>query len=978
MSMKATGNSANPGLRIWKGIRSFCYGKRWYFLVFFLPVVIMTLAYAFFKVYPFGKNSVLVLDLNGQYVYYYEAFRDAFWGKGSFIYNWSRNLSGEMFGIFAYYLASPFMLIPVLLPRKIMMFSVAIMQLAKMGTAAVTFRFFLNKLSKGKGKKLSLVIFPLMYSIMGYMVVQLMDPMWLDGLILLPLICWGVHRLVNEGKLISYIIPIAMMFITHFYIGYMVGIFTFFYFCYVCLSNKDRKLPKKFFSACVSFAVSTLLALMCAAFVLIPVYNSLKLGKFDFTEPDFTLKSQFDFLNLITKMFPMTYDTIKPEGTPVVYCGVCALLLLPLFFMNEKIHIKEKTGLGILASLIALLMYIKPADMAMHGFQVPNWLPFRYSFIFSFLVLVMAFKAFENLDGITAKNIGGVFFGLLIFLFWCEREQPEFFKTYIEKEADGEKSVVIQGIWVSIIAVSIYFALIYLQRKYSRSKILCIVTTVLISCELFVNAADTVNKINDDVIYSKYESYEPYMSELRAAVDMMKDYDSEPFYRMEANFHRTVNDAIGTGYMGLSHSSSTMNAPILSALQKLGFAYGGHYTKYKGATPMTDAVFGVKYLMNKTGDTSNIDKSIVIPEEYKLKTEYKAGKNNFEFYENPNALGLGVLAKGDISGVELNDKNPFISQNRLFKAVTGEKKNYFTKAEIVRTYDENLASTELECGDKKYYQLDTSDAEVHKDYVVKINRDSHLYMFLPATYKKSCNIWVKDEEKYLDGETEMDYAGKFFEGDNYSILNLGKFVKDQEVRIRVTIANEDKYAYWSDALFYTFDYENFTKKCSELKSSSFNVTEFDTTYLKGTIKADGKGQTLFTTIPYENGWQIKVNGKTVTPGKCIDSLITIPLEEGENVITMKFSPNYFKLSVVISLVGLFVTVFIFLVEYKKGKYFKKLIGRMSAGAENKSGREDKSDKKEEITPNDEKNIAVIKENLNSITRTQEENDEKNQ
>ena len=72
-----------------------------------------------------------------------------------------------------------------------------------------------------------------------------MDPMWLDGLIYLPLICWGVHRLVDEGKLVPYIVPLALMFIAHFYIGYMVGIFTFFYFCWYCLSREGRILPKK-------------------------------------------------------------------------------------------------------------------------------------------------------------------------------------------------------------------------------------------------------------------------------------------------------------------------------------------------------------------------------------------------------------------------------------------------------------------------------------------------------------------------------------------------------------------------------------------------------------------------------------------------------------------------------------------------------------------------------------------------------------
>ena len=215
-------------------------GRRVYALVFLLPVITMYLVYAFFEVHPFGGNSVLVLDLNGQYVYYYEAMRDAFWGDGSLMYDWSRNLSGEMFGIFAYYLASPFMIIIALMPRHMMLTAILIIQLAKVGSSAVTCCFFLKRSAKKEPKTVSLVIFPLMYALMAYMVVQLMDPMWLDGLIYLPLICWGVQRLVKEGKLLPYIVPLALMFISHFYIGYMVGIFTFrSSYCAVWLSARE-------------------------------------------------------------------------------------------------------------------------------------------------------------------------------------------------------------------------------------------------------------------------------------------------------------------------------------------------------------------------------------------------------------------------------------------------------------------------------------------------------------------------------------------------------------------------------------------------------------------------------------------------------------------------------------------------------------------------------------------------------------------
>ncbi|WP_295210114.1 YfhO family protein [Ruminococcus sp.] len=915
-------------------LREWCYDKRLYFLVFFLPVAIMFAAYAFFKIHPIGDSSVLVLDLNGQYVYYYEQFRDAFHGNGSFIYNWSRNLSGEMFGIFAYYLASPFMIILLLLPRTIMATSILIMQLAKIGTASVTFMFFLKKISKTKPKTISLVIFPTMYALMAYMVVQLMDPMWLDGLIYLPLICWGVQRLVNEGKLIPYIVPLALMFIAHFYIGYMVGIFTFLYFCWYCLSREGRFFPKKFFSRCVAFGVGTLVALMCAAFVLIPVYNSLKLGKFEFTDPDFSLATQFDFLTFITKLFPMSYDTVYPEGMPMIYCGTAVLLLVPLFFLNNKISMKEKTSTGLLTMCLVILMYIKPADMAMHGFQVPNWLPYRYSFAFSFLLVVMAFRAFENLEGITAKNIGGVFFGLMVFLFWCERENYSHFQLFETKVSDtGESTNVIQGIWVSMIALSIYFALIYLMKKYPKSKAVCIVTVGVLCVELFANSADTIDKIDTDVAYSKYSSYEPYMTQTRNAVSMMKDYDQSLFYRMEATFHRTVNDPIGTGYMGISHSSSTMNAPALSMLHKLGYAYGGHYTKYDGTTFMTDALFDIKYLMDKTGNTSFVGSRVKVPEEYKLTTEYTEGDATYKFYNNPNALGLGLVSPKSIEDISLSDTNPFENQNMIFNALAGNTTQYFTRVALVNSEMENVATSKLTDGHTKYYPADSSIAECHVDYVVQMDKGSYLYMYLPTSYERSCNVWIQDEDKYMEGSDPMDYAGQFFVGDNYSILNLGKFTQGQKIRVRVTISNDDNEAFWKEQLFYSFDYDTFSADCAALQQNVLDVTKFEDTYLEGTVTSDSSDKVLFTTIPYENGWTIKVNGKTVTPGKSLDSLITIPLEQGENVITMKFSPSYWKLSIIISIFGLLVLIVIFLFEYKKGKVMKKALAKAHFTAE---------------------------------------------
>ncbi len=921
------------------------WNKSIYIAVFLVPVIVMYIAYALFGVHPYGDGSVLVLDLNGQYVYYYEAMHDAIRGDGSLIYDWSRNLSGEMFGIFAYYLASPFMLVICLFPRSAMCGAIETMQLLKIGTAAVTFVFFLRK--RYSPSKTAQLIFGSCYALMSYMIVELMNPMWLDGLIYLPLICLGAHRLIDEGKMAGYIIPLALMFIAHFYIGYMIGLFTFMYFVYICLSKEGRVLPKHFLLRTLQAIAATLVALLCAAAVLISVYNSLKLGKLEFSEPNWDLATQFDFLTLFTKMFPMSYDTVNVEGLPMIYCGSIALLLIPLFFMNSKIGIKEKVSSGLLSLALVICMYIKPIDLVWHGFQTPNWLNNRYSFCLAFLLLIMAYRAFENSDGFTAKEIGGVFFGLFIFLIWCEREQYGHFAIFEGRTQNGETHGVIQGIWFSALAIGAYFLLLYLWKKYRGKKAVSIVLCMAVPLELMFNAMDTLHKIDADVVYSKYTSYEPYMSDTREAVQSLSSFDQDPFYRVEATFHRTVNDPIGADYHGISHSSSTMNSPVLTMLHQLGYAYGGHYVKYDGETPLTDSIFGIRYIMDKQDyDNSERykDSRASVPEEYPLATHIYEAEARYMFYKNPYALSLGTVASPEIMNVQLIDSDPFYNQNRIYNALLSQESNtaYFKRIRPYASYDENLRRVGLTDGHTKYYFRDETKPECHIDYLVRMDRDSYLYMYLPTVHQHSCNIWYQKESEYVEGANKMLSAGQFFSGDNYSILNFGKFSKGEEIRVRITIANNEKEGVWSDEEFYTLDMDAFAQSAAELQQRGWQLTSWEDRYVEGSCTAE-EGQYLFTTIPYEEGWSVTVNGRNVKPEKALDSLIAIPLDAGENTVAMQFSPNYYTLGIIISICGLLILLLIVFIEYKDGRLMRRLFlkaeFRDSASAESSGNSE---------------------------------------
>ncbi len=892
------------------------YKIRWQLLIFFLPVAIMYLVYACFGVHPFGDMSVLVLDLNGQYVSYYEAMRDAIWGDGSLIYSWSRNLSGETLGIFGYYLASPFMWIVVLLPRRMILGALEIMELAKIGCCGLSMGYYLKR-SKGASIS-SQVIFSVSYALMTYIVVELMNPMWIDGMIWLPIILLGIERLVDEGKMLPFILPLTVMFISHFYIGYMIGFFCALYFIYYIFSRPGFVIAPHWLSRGFKFAGSAAISVLSSAIVLIPVYNSLSLGKLEFSTPDFTPKNQFDIIQFISKLFSNSYDSVRPEGLPMVACGTLMLILIPLFFLNTKIKPKEKISIALLMLAVFGSMYVSTVDIAWHGFQVPNWLPYRYSFTFSFLMIICGFRAFENLDGVSLKEVCLTAFGWIIVLIYIN--QQEYFHIYL-----------LETVWYSVLALCVFAGLVYLCKKYP-GRAATVATAVFVCVEIFLNSLWTVYSIDYDVVYSTYSSYVPYFNDGREIVSQLEERD-DGLYRVEKTFHRTVNDPIGMGYAGISHSSSTMNTPVLKMLKSLGFGMQGHFTKYMGQTALTDSLFGIKYLMYKENEPSKDefhteDDIKRIGYENQIKHPYAiydkimdpstTGVDKIEVYENPYALPIGYMADYDILETSLDSNNPFANQQALIGGITGNAADRLF-SQIYPSFTDTTNCTTATTGDHIMYTTAVEGKDSYIEFVLDVDTDEPIYAFFPTIYQRQCNVWIKADSWDLKNYAFVDY---FFTGEYYSILNLGSYEPGEKLRVRMTLANGE--AIFSDVLFYSIDLEKLDKVYNQIAPGGWNITEHTDTYLRGNVTAANDG-ILMTTIPSEPGWTITVDGEEVEPVLLLDSLIGIDLKAGEHEITMKFFPDYLVLAIIVELIGLSFIALVAVFEVRDGAIIRKII-----------------------------------------------------
>ena len=891
-------------------------GKKLYLFAFFISSLIIFTAYMIFGIYPAGNSSVLTLDLGGQYVLYYENFRDALHGNGSLFNSWSKNLSGETMGIFAYYLASPFMLIVALLPRSIITESILIMQVLKVGTAAVTSCFYFRH-----SKKLSdhaSLMFSLMYSLTTYMISNLMNIMWIDGLIWLPVICFGIECIINNGRCLIFVCSLAAALMSNFYIGYMIVIFCCIYFIAYYFFISDNK-AAGFFRSGIKFALSGILAAACAAWVLLPTYFSLALGKFDFTKPDMSFHTQFNMIEFFANFLPNVYDSWNVYGSPLLYCGVLTILLVPIYFMDKDISVRKKIGYGIMAVILILSMFIRPLDIAWHGFQIPVALPYRYAFILSFICLSMAADVFNNINKVGIKKLACILvilFGYTIYMY--------IFHPRVTYET--EKIRFGATVCFTIAASLIYAAIIYLSRKENRKRIVSAALTFCIISELVFTVTFNIYFVNGVTAYSSRDQYNKFISLGRDTVSHIYDMDND-IYRIEHTGDGDINAAMAFGSYGISHSSSTLNGRVVDFLRKMGFTHEGYRIKYKGDTYITDSIFGIKYIMkfmeiDDAETTDSNDLGFILSAILSKNNSGSADRvdqyenivftnNNEEIivnvYEDPYALPIAFMADNSAADVHLESwEDPFENQNILFSSLISDEKQEFLKKIDTDTYYRNAEYSFSE--DYHIYKTidENQSADIFFDFTAPT--DDMVYLFIPSDHEKKVSLYVNGD--YLDV-----YLGG---ADKAGIMPLGRFKAGEKVSLRMNILNLTNEAVFKDCHIYYIDMKKFENAVNELKRQPLNITSFKEDHIIGNVTAEKDGL-LFTSISYEPGWTILVDGVKTEPVPIADALIGIPMTAGEHSVEMKFFPKGLAAGIAVSAAGIVILVIIGVYENKKRK-----------------------------------------------------------
>ncbi len=831
---------------------------------FGITITIILITFLLLGIFPFGNRSMVIIDSNTQYVTFLTYLRTILLGQNNFKYTFSSTLGQNMIPLIGYYLMSIFNILVIFFKPENIKILITILMILKIGLCSTIMEYYLSK----KYHKNTL-LFSICYGLMTYNIVYMYHIMWFDSIILFPLVILGIDKIFSNKSPLLYIISLSLAIIFNYYIGFIICITSVLYFIYKYIFVY-KKIDK--FKVIIDYIVSSLLAGMISAFILLPSVLGLMNGKLMNNGIDFGFN--MSYIHVIAKAFTASVGVNETwHGGPMIGASMLIFILVILYFFNKKITKKEKIINAISLFILATTFTFKPLCLLFHGLTEPNCFNYRHAFIFVFFTITLAIRSY-NKNEYSKKTYQNVKYILIILSIIILLSNFKFNQTTYN---------------ISII-ISIILGLLYIYKLQNKKTII-----YLLLIDLFINtfANVTMLKLSDKQYMNEYKNYVKNTNE---AVEAIKD---DTFYRIEKTFDRetnkkmlAINDSMIFNYNGISHFDSTSSLDIENLFEQLGQRKLLTRVYYNNSTYLLDSLFGLKYILSNT--------------EYKNYDLIKE-VNNIKIYENPYYLSLGYSIKN--KNIELSN-NPFINQNNIIKAFTGLNEDIFKEAKYKVEYE----NVEIE---NNIYKTKTIGKINY--YIKSDNKNLYLYIPVNENIKTNYpNIKVYVNDKYI-----TDYLTKY----EWSTLNLGKNVT------KVTLEFENEMI-MNDIYFYYENIDIFEKHYNLLKNNQVNINKITSSNLKGDISIEEDSTVLFT-IPYDEGWNIKVDGKEIKYFKVMDSLIGLDLEKGSHKINLNYEPKGLKLGIYISLISLIITIIYVILRKKIWSIydkFKELFNYIIVGA----------------------------------------------
>lgn len=410
--------------------------------------------------------------------------------------------------------------------------------------------------------------------------------------------------------------------------------------------------------------------------------------------------------------------------------------------------------------------------------------------------------------------------------------------------------------------------------------------------------------------YTDAYKYHDAVLQLKDAINPIRPDDTD-FYRINKTFNLSKNDPFMADYPGLSVFSSNLENSTRDLFDRLG-NNGINATTYYQGTPLQDALFSVKYLVapkpvytKEYPDTSKmyVFGNMVTRKDITSKEPvYEATRT--KTYETGLILPIAYGVNDATVNVKLENHQPIQNQNKIVQAMGATSDNYLAV----------LAANEMKLDNMEV--VDSSKPETYKR-IDSTKPGTITYHLIPQSAE---DYWVSIPQKL--SHTNKNKVRILLNGNNYEFQD--KFQQTQFIQIAhnsvgksieltIEIDTDDEYNL-SGLRLARSNSTLVNRIIEERQLQGLKVTHWDDRHIQGTVSITDDSTWMMTSIPYEKGWTVRVDGQIVKTIKVWDSLLAFAVTPGEHTVEITYIPEGFMAGLLISILSICIYV---LAIYKK-------------------------------------------------------------
>lgn len=832
-----------------------------FFLLFFSVTVMMIIR----EIYPFGDNSMLMSDFASQYYPFMLQFRRMLLNGEGLFYAWNMGLGGDFYTLYTYYLSNPLNFLVVLVPEAYVLEFMTVLIILQISLCGTAFAYYLKK--HFHREDYSVTVFGCLYGFSGFLCAYNWHIMWLGVVAMAPVVILKLERMLEERtgvkSGIHYALALAITMILNYYMAMHVCIFLVLYFLMQMVLRNEEHIKVKI-RQLGRFAVFSVLAACLSGYILIPTVLGMRTSTYVGTETPTRWRMYYNFFTLIERhlagVSPSLYSKL-----PNVYCGVIVLLLIPFFFFTKKISIREKAVYLIALILFDLTFLCNRFDFLAHGLNYPTCFPARNSFLYIFLLLMMAYKALGIARQEREYGIMGCSLGIAITLILIS-------KLVYQKE----EMVLNTGFFLSLglIAAEAVLLLLLIQK---RKNVYFLLFGMLIISEGYLNMFSTA-------FYTNYrKDVTQYYEDMGRLLNQIPE--KEDFYRVGIDFVKGENESFIYQIDTDSSFTSTINSDVVKLYRKWG-GFNKHvlyHNMYN--TPIFHMLLADCYYVSVYDDLQN-EHLIKLAEKSIRGTKQDISQGEIVYLEN--MYYLYQMKYGNSFGYTLYQTpgNEWFSET----SYVAEMENALTQKllsrdqwEITLLESQNLTASHV------------------------IEKQGIYYLYIPDEKSALVQAVMTFPDGHVSGRDDERYQ-------NQNIIYLGELPAGTVLQVKYT-ENENMNPVSLNPILLRLDEET-TGLFYELLDQNFTLTKRYRSELTGTADMKQAGS-LILSMPVGEGWSLAVDGKQWEIESFADCLMKISLPEGKHQIRLTYRTPGFRMGAVLSLLSLTAVLLILFMKRNK-------------------------------------------------------------